>query len=203
MQFNLETILNAFTAMPAWEIVAVVFGIAYVLFAAKESLWAWFFAFFGTLIYTILFWDGALLSSALLNFYYMIMAIYGFVLWRGGGDSSENLAITSWSFSKNFIVIILGVIVSLVVGYLSATYTLAKFAYLDGFVMIFSVIATWMLANKVLENWIFWVVIDAAAVVLYWKSGYHATIVLFMFYIVLAMYGLFSWRKVFSENRSQ
>jgi nicotinamide mononucleotide transporter len=202
MQFNLETILDAFAAMPAWEIVAVVFGIAYVLFAAKESLWAWFFAFFGTLIYTILFWDGALLSSAILNFYYMIMAVYGFVLWRGGKHSGENLAITSWSFSKNFIVIMLGVIVSLVAGYLSATYTPAKFAYLDGFVMIFSVIATWMLANKVLENWIFWVIIDAAAVVLYWKSGYHATIVLFMFYIVLAMYGFFSWRKVFSENRS-
>ena len=84
MQFNLETILDAFATMPAWEIVAVVFGIAYVLLAAKESLWAWFFAFFGTLIYTILFWEGALLSSALLNFYYMIMAVYGFVLWRGG-----------------------------------------------------------------------------------------------------------------------
>ena len=201
MQFNLETILDAFAAMPAWEIVAVVFGIAYVLLAAKESLWAWFFAFFGTLIYTILFWDGALLSSALLNFYYMIMAVYGFVLWRGGG-SSENLAITSWSFSKNITVIILGIIVSVVVGYLSATYTPAKFAYLDGFVMIFSIIATWMLANKVLENWLFWIVIDSAAVILYWKSGYHATIVLFMFYIILAGYGHFSWRKVFNENRS-
>ena len=202
MQFNLETILDAFAAMPAWEIVAVVFGIAYVLLAAKESLWAWFFAFFGTLIYTILFWDGALLSSALLNFYYMIMAVYGFVLWRGGGDNSEELAITSWSFSKNITVIILGIIVSVVVGYLSATYTPAKFAYLDAFVMIFSVIATWMLANKVLENWLFWIVIDSAAVVLYWKSGYHATIVLFTFYIVLAVYGHFSWRKVFNENRS-
>jgi len=202
MQFNLETILDAFAAMPAWEVVAVVFGIAYVLLAAKESLWAWFFAFFGTLIYTILFWDGALLSSALLNFYYMIMAVYGFVLWRGGGDNSEELAITSWSFSKNITVIILGIIVSVVVGYLSATYTPAKFAYLDAFVMIFSVIATWMLANKVLENWLFWIVIDSAAVVLYWKSGYHATIVLFTLYIILAVYGHFSWRKVFNENRS-
>jgi len=171
-------------------------------YSQQKSHWAWFFAFFGTLIYTILFWDGALLSSALLNFYYMIMAVYGFILWRGGKDSSENLAITSWSFSKNITVIILGIIVSLVVGYLSATYTQAMFAYLDAFVMIFSVIATWMLANKVLENWLFWIVIDSAAVVLYWKSGYHATIVLFMFYIILAVYGHFAWRKVFNENRS-
>jgi nicotinamide mononucleotide transporter len=202
MQFNLDTILDAFAAMPAWEVAAVLCGIAYVLLAAKESLWAWFFGFIGTLIYTILFWEGALLSSALLNFYYMIMAVYGFILWRGGKQDTEALAITSWSLSKNIIVIILGVLVSLVVGYLSATYTPAKFAYLDGFVMIFSVIATWMLAHKILENWLFWIVIDAAAVVLYWKSGFHATIVLFAFYTVLALYGHLTWRKVFSEDRS-
>jgi len=202
MQFNLQTVFDAFAAMPAWEIIAVLFGIAYVILAAKESLWAWFFAFFGTLIYTILFWDGALLSSALLNFYYMIMAVYGFILWRGGKQSSEELSITSWPLSKNITVIILGSIISLVVGYLSATYTPARFAYLDGFVMIFSVIATWMLAHKILENWLFWIVIDAAAVVLYWKSGYHATIVLFTFYTVLALYGHFSWRKAFCEVRS-
>ena len=202
MQLSFEAILDAFRAMPAWEIVAVIFGIVYVLLAAKESLWSWFFAFFGTLIYTILFWDGALLSSALLNFYYMIMAVYGFILWRGGMQRSEELEITSWSLSKNITVIALGVIVSMVVGYLSSTYTSAKFAYLYGSVMIFSVIATWMLAHKILENWLFWVVIDIAAVVLYWKSGFHATIVLFAFYTVLAFYGYLSWHKVFSENRS-
>ena len=202
MQFNFETILDAFAAMPAWKIVAVLFGIAYVILAAKESLWAWFFAFFGTLIYTILFWDGALLSSALLNFYYMIMAVYGFILWRGGKQSTEELSITSWPLSKNITVIILGIIISMLAGYLSSTYTPAKFAYLDAFVMIFSVIATWMLAHKILENWLFWIVIDAAAVVLYWKSGYHATIVLFAFYTVLALYGHFTWRKAFSEVRS-
>ncbi len=202
MQFNLDSILDAFVAMQAWEIIAVILGISYVLFAAKESLLAWPFGFFSTLIYTILFWEGALVSSSLLNFYYMIMAVYGFVLWRGGKSSSGNLVITSWSFSRNMTVIVLGIVVSLVVGYLSNTYTSAKLAHLDAFVMIFSVIATWMLANKILENWIFWIVIDVAAVVLYWKSGFHATIVLFMFYVVLALYGHFSWRKAFSENRS-
>ena len=203
MQFNLESILDAFSVMPAWEIVAVVFGIAYVLLAAKESLWAWFFGFFSTLIYTILFWDGALLFSSLLNFYYMVMAVYGFTLWRKDKVSSKELIITSWSFYKNTRLIITGTMIALVVGYLSSTYTIANFAYLDSFVMTFSVIATWMLANKILENWLFWIAIDTAAVVLYWKSGYHATIVLFMFYIILAVYGYFSWKKAFGADRSE
>ena len=202
MDLSLEAIANAFAQMSGWEILAVVFGIAYVLLAAKESLWTWLFAFLSTIIYTVLFWEGALVSSSLLNFYYMGMAVYGFILWRSGGEKGEELEITQWSVKKNIIMIVSGLVIATILGYLSDTYTDAKFAYLDTFVMIFSVLATWMLANKVLENWLFWIVIDAAAVVLYWKSGYHATIVLFMFYIILAGYGHFSWRKVFNENRS-
>lgn len=199
MHFDVQAVVDAFVAMPIWELVAVVSGIAYVLLAAKESMLAWPFAFFGTLIYTVLFWEGALFSSSLLNFYYMIMAVYGFVLWRGG-ESGEDLKITSWSLSKMLKFIIWGVILSLGIGYLSETYAQAKFAYLDTFVMVFSMIATWMLANKILENWLFWIVIDAFAVVLYWKTGYHATIVLFMLYIILAVYGYLTWRKEFVKS---
>ncbi|MEA1880245.1 MAG: nicotinamide riboside transporter PnuC [Campylobacterota bacterium] len=200
MQLSVETISQAFASMPAWEVAAVIFGIAYVLLAAKESLWTWFFAFFGTLIYTILFWEGALLSSSILNFYYMIMALYGFVLWRGNKQSRE-LEISRWSLKKNSMTIVSGAVLSITLGFLFETYTEAKFVYLDAFVMVFSVIATWMLANKVLENWLYWVVIDSAAIVLYWQSGYVATVVLFALYVVLAFYGYTSWRKVFSENR--
>lgn len=198
----MQSIFNAFALMSMWELLAVAFGIAYILLAAKESLWTWFFAFFGTLIYTLLFWEGALVSSAILNFYYMLMAVYGFVLWRSGGEEGKELEITQWSLKKNTLVIFSGIVIALVLAYLSDTYTEAKFAYLDTFVMVFSVIATWMLANKVLENWIYWIVIDSAAIVLYWKSGYIATIVLFTIYVFLAFYAYSSWRKVFNEHRS-
>jgi len=199
MSFSLQSIIDAFSAMPIWELLAVVFGIAYILLAAKESLWTWLFAFMGTLIYTILFWNSALLSSSLLNFYYMGMAIYGFVLWRSGGKNGEELEITQWSVKKNIFLILSGFIIATIVGYLSDTYTNAQFAYLDTFVMVFSVLATWMLANKVLENWIYWIVVDSAAVVLYWQSGYIATIVLFVLYVILAFYGYASWRKACRE----
>lgn len=195
MSFSPQSIIDAFSAMPMWELLAVVFGIVYVLLAAKESLWTWFFAFIGTLIYTILFWNSALLSSSLLNFYYMGMAIYGFILWRNGGKNGEELEITGWPVKKNISMIISGLLIATVLGYLSDTYTDAKFAYLDTFVMVFSILATWMLANKVLENWLYWMVVDSAAIVLYWQSGYLATIVLFALYILLAFYGYSSWRK--------
>ena len=199
MEFNLQNTLEAFSLMSNWELLAVVFGIAYVLLAAKESLWTWLFAFFGTLIYTILFWEGALFSSSLLNFYYMVMAVYGFMLWRGGKDSEE-LTVSSYTLSKNISIIGMGLLVSLFIAYLTQTYTDAKFVYLDAFVLTFSVIATWMLANKILENWLYWIVTDSVAVVLYFKSEYHATVMLFVLYVILAFWGYYSWNKDRGEH---
>ncbi len=194
MEFNLKSISDAFAMMSGWELLAVAFGIAYVLLAAKESLWTWLFAFLGTFIYTVLFWEGALVSSSLLNFYYMIMALYGFVLWRGG-KSGKELKVSSYTLSKNLSIIATGIVISLAIGYLSDTYTQANFAYLDAFVMVFSVTATWMLANKILENWLYWIVVDSAATYLYFQSEYYATVVLFALYVILAFWGYYSWRK--------
>jgi len=202
MDFSIDGITNAFLQMSAWEGLAVLFGVAYILLAAKESLWTWLFAFLSTIIYTILFWEGALVSSSLLNFYYMIMAVYGFILWRNGGDDSEALEVTRWSLKTNILLIFGGIVSSIVLGYISDTYTEANYAYLDTVVMVFSIIATWMLAKKVLENWLYWIVIDSTAIVLYWKSGYLATIVLFTLYVVLAIYAYYTWSKSYSKKFS-
>ncbi|MGQ2965374.1 nicotinamide mononucleotide transporter family protein, partial [Methylophilus sp.] len=76
-QADLQAILTAFQQMSPWEIAAALMGVAYILLASKESQWCWPFAFFSTLVYTVLFWEGQLPMQALLNFYYMGMAIYG------------------------------------------------------------------------------------------------------------------------------
>ena len=200
MDLSLQGIVTAFTQMSGWEILAVVLGVAYVILAAKESQWAWPFAFFSTLIYTILFWDGALISSSILNFYYMAMAVYGFILWKED-EKGETLNISCWPLKQHLLFISIGLVGSVVLGYLSENYLGARFAYHDAFVMVFSGIATWMMAKKVLENWFYWMLIDSTAIVLYYKSGYLATIVLFVLYVILAFYGYVSWRKAYLADR--
>jgi nicotinamide mononucleotide transporter len=182
--------------MSSWEITAALLGVVYVILAAKESLWTWVFAFVSTLIYTIIFWEGALVSSSLLNFYYMIMAIYGFYAWRKGQENIK-LNISSYSFLKNLKFITIGLLFSIVIGYLSNTYTDAKLAYMDSFVLVFSVLATWMLTQKILENWLYWIIIDSVAIILYWKMNYFATVILFMIYIILGFYAYLTWKKEF------
>lgn len=193
----LTFIVDAFAVMSGWELFAALLGIAYIIFAAKESQWCWPLAFISTFIYTVLFWEGQLPMQALLNFYYMGMAIYGFLLWRKHGTTEENLAITSWSWSKQAVFLLIATLISVVTAYYLDVTETSQNPYLDASVTIFSVMNTWLMAKKVIQNWLYWVVIDSAAIVLYIQSGYYATVILFSVYTILAMIGFLSWRQLY------
>ena len=199
---NIQAIVTAFQQMSGWEITAALMGVAYILLAAKESQWCWLFAFLSTLIYTALFWEGQLPMQALLNFYYMGMAIYGFWLWRKHGTQTDTLNISRWRWGQHFVFIAVGVVISALVSlYLQKTGQ-SQSPVLDAYTTVFSVMNTWLIAKKILENWLYWVVIDSAATVLYVQTGYYATAALFVLNTILAVAGFISWVKLYRKQPS-
>ena len=196
-------ILSGFTAMSHWEYIAVALSMAYLLLAIKENLWCWPAAFFSTLIYTIMYWNGALLMESLLNFYYMYMAVFGWVVWRKGKANQAQRLITSWPVNRHIILIVLTTLVSLAIGYVMQNYTHADFAYLDSFTTCFAVVTTYLVAKKVLENWLYWIVIDAASMYLYYEKGYYPTLVLFVFYTVMAAWGFKTWYEEYEQSQAK
>lgn len=203
----IEQILSGFQAMSYWEYLAVLLGLAYIVLAMKQSLWCWPAAFVSTSIYTILFWQGLLYMESFLNFYYLLMAIYGWWQWRGArkiDSQKEDKApvakvIQSWSIQKHAVWVTTAFTISLVLGYTLDTHTQAKMAYLDSFTTVFAIMATYMVTQKVLENWLYWVVIDLASVYLYVQNQYLPTAVLFALYTVLAAQGYRTWLKEYQR----
>jgi len=193
----LDAMLAGLIALSGWEVTAALLGVGYILFAARESQWCWPMAFVSTLIYTVLFWEGQLPMQALLNFYYMGMAIYGFLLWRQHQHSEENIAIHSWSINYNLAFLAIGGILTVIIGlYLNTTQT-SQYPFLDAGVTVFSVLNTWLMARKVLQNWLYWVIIDACAIVLYIETGFYATVALFSLYTILALAGFINWIRLY------
>jgi nicotinamide mononucleotide transporter len=192
----LNAVITALLALSGWEVIAALLGIGYVVLAAKESQWCWPLAFISTLIYTVLFWEGLPMQS-LLNFYYMGMAVYGYVLWRKQDDVNDNLAshIHSWGALKQLQFIAIGTILTYAVGLYLTQSASSHSPYLDAGVMVFSILNTWLMVKKVLQTWLYWIVIDVAAIVLYAQNGYYATVVMYALYLVLAIIGFISWRK--------
>jgi len=196
----MESLLSGFVAMSIWEYIAVFFSLAYVILAIRQSLWCWPAAFVSTLIYTILFWRGALLMESLLNFYYLVMAVYGYWQWIGGnvGQVTEK-RIVSWSAKIHARWILAAILLAILIGYLSDTYTDAKLAYLDSFTTVFAIMTTYFVTQKVLENWLYWVVIDIASIYMYWQLGYFPSMVLFILFTVFAIKGFITWQQEFKK----
>jgi nicotinamide mononucleotide transporter len=200
----LQTVLATAQSMSLLEVTAVVFAMAYLLLAVRENVLCWLFAFLSTAIYTVLFWDVSLLMESALNVYYMAMAVYGWYQWTRGGTNGDELphalAVRSMSGSQHVWVIAAIVVLSAVSGYLLGEHSTAAWPYVDSFTTWASVITTYLVARKYLQNWLYWIIIDAVSVPLYIDRGLNLTALLFVAYVVIAVIGYFKWRDHFRNN---
>lgn len=196
-----QILVEAAQQASIWEWLAVLSGIAYLLLAMRENNVCWYFAFVSTLIYTLLFWDVSLLMDSALNVYYMAMAIYGWWYWRRGGGAHSRALIRRWTMGKHGLALLGIVLASVLSGYLLSRYTDAAWPYLDSFTTWGSVLTTWMVAQKILENWLYWIVIDSISVVLYVDRGLYLTAVLFAAYVVIVIFGFFNWRQHYRAGK--
>lgn len=195
MQDLIASIAIAWAATSQLEIVSVLFGLVYVILAARENIWCWPAAFIGTGTAIFLFWDASLLMESALNVYYLAMAIFGWWQWRGGGGIKSSLVISSWKTHQHFIAIALIGVLTLVSGYFLSTRSQAALPYVDSFTTWSAVITTWMVTRKILENWLYWIVIDLVAMWLFSERGLYLYALLFFLYTLIAVTGYFQWKK--------
>lgn len=191
-------------SMSPWEALAVVFAIAYLLLAVRENIFCWLFALLSTAIYTILFWDVSLLMESALNVYYMAMAVYGWQQWTRGGRSIDGkphtLEVQSMTNKQHVLVITAIAVLTAVSGYLLGEHSSAVWPYFDSFTTWASVITTYLVTRKYLQNWLYWIVIDTVSIPLYIDRGLNLTALLFVAYVVIAVVGYFKWRDHFHNN---
>ncbi len=183
------------------ELVAVCLAIAYVILAIRQSLWCWPAAAISASIYTVLFFTGRLYMESVLQIFYVIMAGYGYWSWvRGREHTHKTLEISQLRWQWHAYWALALVAVSLVLGFTLNRYTNADMAYIDTLTTVFSFFATFLVARKVLENWLYWIVIDVVYIGLFWVKGYHATALLFVVYVIMAAIGYWRWRQDFQRN---
>jgi nicotinamide mononucleotide transporter len=198
-----EALLNGLANPALWEGLAVVLAVAYLLLAARENSLCWYFAFVHTAIYTALFWQVSLLMESALNVYYMAMAVFGWYQWRRGGESHRGVEIHCLGLSRHFAIVALILLVTVVSGSLLSRYSDAAWPYVDSFTTWASVITTYMVTRKILENWLYWVLIDAVSIPLYIDRGLTMTALLYAAYVVIAAMGYLSWRRHFLRLQQQ
>lgn len=189
---------NLFGELGNWspiEAAAAAFGVAYVVLAARQSIWCWPCAIVSTGLYCGIFFGIALYQQALLQLFYVALGVYGWRKWLHGGAQGTELNVSKWPWLRHAAAIACIVAFTLATGWVTSNHTRNPMPYLDAFTTWGSVVASWMLARKVLENWLYWIVLDSLMITMSWRAELPATTLLFTVYVGMAVVGYFGWRR--------
>ena len=192
----------ALSGLQLWEILAVVLAMLYLMLAIRQNIWCWAAAAVSTTIYLFIMYEARLYMESALQLFYLGMAVYGWWQWRKGGDDSPELKVSTWSLRHHAMAIGLVLLLVLISGELLGRNSDAALPHIDAFVTWGAIVATFMVARKVLENWIYWFVIDAVSVGLYLSRELVFTAALFVAYLVLIVIGYRTWRASMLESRA-
>ena len=173
------------------ETVAVIFAVIYLTLAIQRNIWCWAAAAVSTSLYLVIFIDVKLYAESMLQVFYLVMAAYGFLRWRTA-KMNELAPVIRWSYRSHVLALaaiglgtaLLGAILKL---------TDAAWPLVDAFTTTASLFATWMVAQRVLENWLYWLIIDAISIALFIDRSLYFTALLFGLYIVMIAFGWRSW----------
>lgn len=176
---------------------AAISGILYIILAAKENVWCWLAASISVCLYMYINYDLGYYSQAVLQIFYLFMAIYGYVMW----NKLDPERIKEWSAKKHLFIIFIGAIITFIIGFILTEYVEdSEQPLLDSLTTVFSVFACYMVAKKVLGNWLYWIVIDSLIIYLYYIQGEFILALQFLIYIIIAIYGYFSWMQKIKTN---
>lgn len=192
----LNTISEAASAMHWTEVFSVLFGIIYLILAARQNALCWWFGIAGCLLWA---WAAFnlydLYVDTLLQIFYVVISFVGIYQWKYGSKDKTELPITYLTLKEHILVVVGGLILTAIVGFLFDNYTAAAASYLDTFTTVFSVIITFMVIQKKMDNWAYWFVIDSVYVYLYWTRGGYLFALLFVVYLFIVVAGYFSWKR--------
>jgi nicotinamide mononucleotide transporter len=173
------------------EAVAALGNLAYTLLMLYEKRVGWLFGIAASALGMALFLHQHVYAQVGLSAYYVVMGAYGWWSW-GKGDNGE-LAISRRPLPFHLVIIGLGTVLTVGLALGLKFLPDARFTGLDGFATAFSLLATWMLARKVLENWAYWILADAVAIVLYVLLGLWWYAGLYLVYVVISASALKRW----------
>jgi nicotinamide mononucleotide transporter len=183
------------------ELIAVAFSLACVVLAARRHIGTWPAGIVAVIAYFVVFVDSKLYADATLQLIFLGQGLYGWMLWmRGRGEAALDAGIRVLSWKQRATVAALVITASLAIGTGLSRYTDASRPLIDSTVSVLSLAANWLLARRILENWILWLTADILYVGLFISKGLHASALLYTLFLALAFAGWRSWLRTMSDG---
>ena len=185
------------------ELLGAILGILYIRFSIKQNILTWPTGLLSSLLYVLVFYKSGLYAAMSLQLYYVVISFYGWYFWlKGKTQNDKTLVSVRATTGKMWIKIIMSTIfIYAAILFVLIGYSDSDVPYLDSLTTTLSIVATWMLAKKYIENWLIWIFVDFVSTGLYMYKNLWPTVILFLVYTIMAVFGYFEWKKsLISEN---
>jgi nicotinamide mononucleotide transporter len=180
-----------------FELSAAALGLFSIYFQIKQNAFYWPISIVMVSMYIFVYYNSKFYADMSLQFYYLGVSFYGWYYWIKGAknNSQSKVKVTSLDKKTSFLASAISIFFFAIIYFLLKCFTDSDVPFGDAFTTALSFVATWLLARKILENWIFWIVVDFVSTGLYIYKGLYATAVLFFVLTILAFIGYYKWKK--------
>jgi nicotinamide mononucleotide transporter len=178
------------------ELLGVVSALVYLYFSILQKIWLWPWGIVTSALFVWIFFDSKFYADMGLNIYYVLISLYGWYHWMNGkAKTKRELPVSRLMRVQGIRLLVFSLLLSVLSAFVLIRFTDSPVPYGDAFTTAFSITATWMLARKILEHWLVWVVVDLVSAGLYLYKELWLTAGLFVLYALLAITGYREWQK--------
>lgn len=186
------------------DLITTSLGLLYILLEVRGSWFMWIIGFVMQALGIVLYFQKGLYADCAMEFYYILMTVYGFIVWRTGwtlfgkkqsaNSTKKERLITR--FPKRLIIpwIIGMAAIWAFIYWLLISFTDSNVPLADSFTTALSFVGIWALAHKYLEQWLIWIAVDIVTSVLYFYKEIPFKASLYALYVIIAIFGYFNWR---------
>jgi len=184
------------------ELFAVFMNILSVIYAKRNSVLVYPTGLIGTGIFVYLLFNFSLLGDMIINFYFVIMSIYGWYYWTQKKEEKFINNVSRVSTNEYYFSIILAVIsiISIYLVYDFFDKWNSWTAYIDTLTTAIFFVAMWLMARRKIESWTFWFIGDIITIPLYFYKGLTISSIQYLIFSILAILGYISWKKILSNS---
>ena len=178
------------------EIAGAVIGLLYLYLEYRASVYLWPVGVIMPLFYIYIFFVSRFYADMGINIYYLFASIYGWIRWNKSASQEQGLAITHMPFRYWSIALLALSILFAVIAWILIRFTDSPVPFGDSFTTALSIVAMWMLANKYIEQWGLWIIVNVVSCALYVWKGLYPTALLYVVYSIVPVFGYFKWKQL-------
>lgn len=178
------------------ELLGSVLSIIYLYLSIKQKASLWIFGFLCSALYVVVFFQSKFYADMSLQFYYLGVSVFGWISWKAGKpENRKELPVKRTTPLSGVIILLIALILYFVYYFILTGYTDSPLPKADSFTTALSIVATWMLARKMIEHWWLWIIVDSVSAGLYFYKALYPTAILFVIYTIMAIIGYRQWKK--------